>query len=82
MLKLTAVYKQGFNSMWEGYIEELPHIVVLNAEDLETAKVLLRILTAEEVEDFTLTRNNRKKWDIVQEQIYKFTYFEKDDNHV
>ena len=77
MLKLTATFKQQFDGTWDGEIDGSPHIFVTKCEDLQTAQVVLKIITAEEVEGFT-KGNNRKKWDIVAEHIYTYRYFQQE----
>ena len=66
MLKLKAKYRQNINSTWEAHIVNNTHIFVTSAEDLETARVILRIITAEEV---IRMRSVRTNWDIVEETI-------------
>lgn len=66
MMKLKAIYKQTENGRWDAYIQGHNQISVEQAEDFETARVILRIITAEEIAYMTRTR---QKWDIVEESI-------------
>lgn len=68
MIKLTAIYTQTENGRWDAEILGHRHITVKQAEDLETARIILRIITAEEVAQMSRVRAN---WDIVEERIYK-----------
>jgi hypothetical protein len=65
-LKLDAIYNQKDNGKWDCHIEEAPHICVIDASDLDTARVLLEIITAEEVELWT---RKRQHFEIVREEI-------------
>lgn len=66
MLKLTAKYRQTANGRWDASILCHKFISVVQAEDLETAKVILRIITAEEM---GASSKRRVNWDIVKEII-------------
>lgn len=74
-IKLTAVYTQNKFGYWTGRIKSLPYIHVLDAEDLETAKVFLRIIAAEEM--IVKYNKNNIRWDITKEEI---SYFKLDDD--
>jgi len=66
MIELAAKYTQTPNKKWDAYIKEYKNISVFQADDLEMARVILRIITAEEM---TLTSKNRVSWDITSEHI-------------
>lgn len=66
MLKLTSKYIQTSNQHWDAFILEHPYIRVYNCEDLATAKVLLKIITAEEI---AFNHHVRQNWTIVKEEI-------------
>ncbi len=67
--RLKAVYRQDEKGLWNAHIVSCPHIAVYSAEDLETAKVILRIITAEEIAQMASVRTN---WQIVEERIIHF----------
>ncbi len=69
MRKLLAIYNQTSNGKWDAFISGYSFISVQQAEDLETARVILRIITAEEI---GLNNSKRIDWDITKEHIYKF----------
>lgn len=71
MIKLEALYTQQANGRWRAEIFEAPHIVVESAEDLESAKVILRIIASEEVAQMA-HRGRRVDWEIIKETI---TYY-------
>lgn len=68
MIKLEAIYTQNLEGKWDAEIFEAPHINVIGAEDLETAKVILRIVAAEEVSQMA-HRGRRLDWEISKETI-------------
>jgi len=70
MRKLIAVYHQTDNGRWDAHIAYHTFISVVQAEDLETARVILRIITAEEM---GASSKRRVNWDIVSEQINYYT---------
>lgn len=74
MIKLEAVYTQQPNGRWKATIIDCPYITVEDAEDLCTAKVFLRIITAEEISQ---TSRHRVQWDITKEHI---NYYVRDDD--
>lgn len=67
MIHLEAIYNQKQNGRWQAEISEARHINVEDAEDLDTARVILRIITAEEVSQ--MHKNRRTDWDITKEII-------------
>jgi hypothetical protein len=69
MLNLMAKYKQTENGRWDAYVIGYKHITVEQAEDLETAKVILRIITAEEM---GASSSRRVDWDIGKEVILHY----------
>jgi len=78
-LRLDSVYTQSYDGTWSAEIVDHPHIRVDKAEDLETAKVFLRIIAAEEIDYINKYLNTdkykkarRKEWDIVTETIHYF----------
>lgn len=75
MLKLVAQYNQNPNGTWDAFITDNQNIYVSRAEDLETARVILRIITAEEISQMSRVRAN---WDITREEI---NYFNKGGNY-
>jgi len=71
MIQLEAIYTQDSKGRWRAEIFEAPHIVVESAEDLESAQVILRIITAEEVAQMS-HRGRRTAWEISKETIKYF----------
>lgn len=70
MLKLVAKYIQNSSGTWDAYVIGYRQVVVEAAEDLETAKVILRIITAEELD--SQRDRQRRNWDIIEEHIYHY----------
>ncbi len=80
-LRLESVYTQSYDGSWDAEIVDCPHIHVFKAEDLETARVFLKIITAEEVDYINKFWNRRKDgvarrkdWEITKETINYFKY--------
>ena len=71
MITLEAIYTQEANGRWRAEIYEAPHIVVESADDLESAKVILRIITSEEVAQMA-SRGRRADWEITKETVKYF----------
>ncbi len=71
MIALTALYNQQPDKTWNATIQEAPHIKVMKAEDLETAKVVLRIITSEEMG--YMHKNPRVNWEFIEERVRHHT---------
>lgn len=71
MIKLTAIYNERFDGKWDAYIEEAPHINLVKAEDLKTAKEFLPIICAEEVAQMWKVR---VRWGINREVVNHFDF--------
>ena len=75
MLKLTAVYNQTQNQYWNAFIEQAPHIRVVQAEDLASARVILKIITAEEVAHLI---HRRPDYEIIKEEVNYYQLSDKE----
>lgn len=69
MLYLEAVYKKMPNSeLYEGYILSHPHIYIVNAESIETARFLLETAAIDELQS-NQYRKPRQDIQIVNEYL-------------
>jgi hypothetical protein len=75
-IDLHARYEQQPEGSWTAVIEDHPYIFVDYAEDLDSAKELLLIHTAEELFEKYKTGNGRYRWAITKESTY-FNVFTK-----
>lgn len=69
MLKLTVTYEQTNNLKWNATVDQAPHIRVVQANDLESAKSMLEIITAEEAAYLV---RRRPDYEFVSEKINYF----------
>lgn len=67
MLLLTAIYTQKKNKRWDAIIEDCAHVSICNADDLESARVILKIIAAEEISQ--MWAGKRCNWEISREVI-------------
>lgn len=61
MIKLHAVYRRTDKGLWDATIALHPYILVEHAQDIESAKELLTLYTAEEF--------GKTRWEITKETI-------------
>lgn len=69
MIKLVAVYRETSGGRWNAYVSTHQNIRVYDAEDLDTARVILRIITAEELPGHS---KRRVDWDFVEERVHYY----------
>jgi len=80
MIKLNAVFIQRADRLWDASIVGIEHIQVVAAEDLETAKIWLDKITAEEIAQ--MTRGARANWMIDTVEVMHFTHSDTDKTNL